>query len=328
MFDLSKAFDLVWKKGLQWKLLRAGVSGQMYTSFLYHRMARVTLDGSLSREIRLCDGVPQGSVLSPNLFLLYINDIVNTLPPRVTNSLHADDLTAWTSAEHTSTVTRVIQETINRVSSWADECCMEINCSKTQAKLFSLSNVKEKMILKLEDMPVPQVDNPTFLGVTLDTLLTRKTHLEEVAARSVRKLGHLKKLAGTTWGADTNVLRRVYTGAVRPIMESATSSWATDSNANKSKRDNVRNVALRAIVGVMKTTPTKEMEKRGDLEPWNSEGHSKFLPRRRRSGDYLAIHSTKSWLLQSKRLKRQSLNHLARDLRRTHEDIMDPQINQ
>ena len=60
-FDLSRTFDRVWKKGLQWKLLRAGMSGQMcrwISSFLYHRMARVKLNGSLSREIRLCEGVP------------------------------------------------------------------------------------------------------------------------------------------------------------------------------------------------------------------------------------------------------------------------------
>ena len=100
-FDL---FDREGKIRLQWRLLRAGVSGQMYSwisSFLYHRTARVKLDGSLSREIRLSEGVPQGSVLSPTIFLLYVNDIVNTLPPRVTSSLHADNLAAWTSAEHT-----------------------------------------------------------------------------------------------------------------------------------------------------------------------------------------------------------------------------------
>ena len=101
------------------------------SSFLCHRMARVKLDGSLSRKIRLSEGVPQGSVLSPTLFLLYVNDNVNTLPPRVTNSLHADDLVAWTSAEHTSTATHLMQETINRVGSWADEWCKETNCSKT-----------------------------------------------------------------------------------------------------------------------------------------------------------------------------------------------------
>ena len=89
-FDLSKAFDRVWEKRLQWKLLRAGVSGQMYqwiSSFLCHRVARVKLDGSLSREIRVSEGVLQESILSPTLFLLYVNDIVNTLPPSVTNSL-------------------------------------------------------------------------------------------------------------------------------------------------------------------------------------------------------------------------------------------------
>ena len=140
---------------------------------------------------------------------------------------------------------------------------------------------------------MPQVDNPTFLGVTLDTRITWKTHLEAVAARSLKKLGLLKKLAGTTWGADTNILQRIYTGAVHPIMEYATTSWATAPNANKSKRDKVQNIALRATVGAMKTTPIKEMEMRADLEPLE-------LRRRRRSGNYLVIRSTKSWLLQPK----------------------------
>ena len=81
------------------------------SSFLYHRMARVKLHGSLSREIKLSEGVPQGSVLSHTLFLLYVNDIVKTHPPRVTNSLHADDLAVWTSAEHIPTATHVMQET-------------------------------------------------------------------------------------------------------------------------------------------------------------------------------------------------------------------------
>ena len=159
---------------------------------------------------------------------------------------------------------------------------MEINCSKTQATLLSLSTEKEKVILKLENMSVPQVDNPTFLGVILDTRLTWKTHLEAVAARSVRKLGLLKKLVGTTWGGDTNILRRVYTGAVRPIMEYATTSWATASNANKSKLDKVQNVALRAIVRAMKTTPIKEMEKRADLEPLELRRTFKVLTQIRR----------------------------------------------
>ena len=168
---------------------------------------------------------------------------------------------------NTSTATHVMQETINRVGSWANEWCMEMNSSKTQATLFSLATVKEKVMLKLEDMPVPQVDNPNFLEVTLDMPLTWKTHLEATAARSVRKLGLLKELAGTTSGADTNILLWVYTRAVNPIMEYATTSWATTSNAKKSKLDKAQSVALQAIVGAMKTTLIKEMERTADLEP-------------------------------------------------------------
>ena len=92
---------------------------------------------------------------------------------------------------------------------------MEINCSKTQTTLLSLSTVKEKVMLKLKDMPVPQVDNPTFLGVTLDTRLTWKSHLKAVSARSARKL----ELAGTTWGADTNILRG-------STLEQSVPSWS------------------------------------------------------------------------------------------------------
>ena len=184
-------------------------------------------------------------------------------------------------------------------------------------------------MLELEDMPMPQVDNPTFLGFTLDTRLTWKTHLEVFAARSVRKLGLLKKVAGTTWGADTNIRRRVYTGAVRPIMEYATTSWATASNGNKSKLDKVQNVALRAIVGAMKTTPIKEMEKRADLEPLQVRRTFKVLTRtekiRRLPGH---PHHKKLAAPTKNRPKRQSLNHLARDLRRTHEDILDTQMNE
>ena len=73
-------------------------------------------------------------------------------------------------------------------------------------------------------------------------------------------------MTGATWGADRNIQRRVYTGAVHPIMKYSTTVWATVLNANESKLDKAQNLALRAIVGAMKTTPIKEMEKRADRE--------------------------------------------------------------
>ena len=132
-----------------------------------------------------------------------------------------------------------MQNTVNKVNSWAKDNFMEINCNKTQASVFSLSTAKEKTTLNLNEDVIPQIDNPKFLGVTLDKRLTWKQHVDAIAAKSTKKLSLLKKLSGTTWGADTNILNKVYTGAVRPIMEYATTSWATASNSNKTKLDRV-----------------------------------------------------------------------------------------
>ena len=76
--DMEKAFDKVWKNGLRLKLQQSGVKGYMYcwiSQYLTNRKARVHVNGSYSRKKTLKEGVPQGGVLSPTLFLIFINDI-------------------------------------------------------------------------------------------------------------------------------------------------------------------------------------------------------------------------------------------------------------
>jgi hypothetical protein len=105
-FDLSRAFDKVWKEGLLLKLLQTGVRHKMWTwiqHFLYARTARVKVDGHLSKKVILREGVPQGGVLSPTLFLVYINDVIAILTRNVPNTLHADDLAIWSTSEYTNT---------------------------------------------------------------------------------------------------------------------------------------------------------------------------------------------------------------------------------
>ena len=95
LVDLQRAFDKVWKDGLLVKLLRFGVSGRMYkwtNSYLNNRRARVLVDGKLGRKILLRQGVPQGGVLPPTLFILYMNDLVPELPNGVQSALYGDDL--------------------------------------------------------------------------------------------------------------------------------------------------------------------------------------------------------------------------------------------
>ena len=141
-FDLSKAFDKVWKEGLLLKLLRAGVHGKMHkwlSDFLFNRTARVKLHGAISRQVKLREGVPQGGVVSPTLFLVYMNDITTTVPRHVSNTLHADDFAVWCAEEHTTTAVHPIQNTINEVCSWTESWALQLNTNKTVSTLFTLS---------------------------------------------------------------------------------------------------------------------------------------------------------------------------------------------
>ena len=120
-FDLSNAFDKVWKEGLLVKLLRTGVRSKMcmwIQHFLFARTARAKLDDIFSKKVCLREGVLQGGVLSPTLFLVYIDDILTTLSKKVSNTLNADDLAIWNASEHTTTATYRIQEAISDVSKW------------------------------------------------------------------------------------------------------------------------------------------------------------------------------------------------------------------
>ena len=140
-----------------------------------------------------------------------MNDILTTLSKRVSNTLHADDLAIWNASEHTTTATYRIQEAISDISKWTLDWGLEINTSKTNSTLFSLSTSKEQIKLRLKGETMPQTDNPTFLGVKLDTRLTWKPQIEKMERSSLQKLALMRKLAGTSWGADSSILTKVYT---------------------------------------------------------------------------------------------------------------------
>ena len=108
-----------------------------------NRTARVSMDGSTSNLIKLRERVPQGGVISPTLFLIYIyiyiNDLTSVFPNFVSNTLHADDLAVWSCEENVSTATHRLQE-----KDWADKWAMTLNRSETVAT-FSHSQIREEL---------------------------------------------------------------------------------------------------------------------------------------------------------------------------------------
>ena len=103
------------------------------------------------------------------------------------------------------------------------------NTTKKVSTLFTLSTTKETVSLNLNNEPVPHVEMPTFLGVTLDTRLMWTPHLEVFEVKATRNLAIMKTLAGTTWGANSDILKQVYTRGCK------TSRWVCLHNNNNKK---------------------------------------------------------------------------------------------
>ena len=143
--DLEKAFDKVWKDGLRLKLKQCGIQGNMYrwiSGYLTNRKARVQVNGKLSKEKSLKEGVPQGGVLSPTLFLIYVNDIIQNLPKHVKGAIYADDLALWCTEESLPTANYRMQEALNSLQRWTKKWIVSINPTKTTHTVFSLSTKK------------------------------------------------------------------------------------------------------------------------------------------------------------------------------------------
>ena len=93
----------------------------------------------------------------------------------------------------------------------------------------------------------------------------------------LQKLALMRKLAETTWGADSSILTKVYTATVRPTMEYASTTWGMAAKTNKSRLDKVQNMALRVILGAMKTTLVHDIEKTANVEPLERRRSLKIL---------------------------------------------------
>ena len=181
--DMEKAFDKVWKKGLVLQLMQAGVSHNMLKwiqKYLSQRTGRVSLQGKESRQADFKDGVPQSGVLSPTLFLVFMNSIQNIIKPHVKVALYADDLALICSEDSCVTAQVRLQECLTLLEQWTEDWAMSVNAAKTTYSIFSLSTKIPNLRLKINNRLLERENHPKYLGVTLDPRLTWCKQIENV----------------------------------------------------------------------------------------------------------------------------------------------------
>ena len=215
LFDYSNAYDTFWRTGLLKLMLDIGVSlrfVQWTTAWLTNRIARVQLTGVTGRCRTFKDGLPQVSVLSPLLFVLYINDILGNFSESTMVSAYADDLSLACHGRKKEDVALRMQAEVDNVVSWSQQARLTINAAKCEVAFFSLDNAEAQWRPQITINRVSPrcTPSPTFLGVTYDRRMTFGTQVKKMCQKMLRRTNLLRVVGGTTWGWQKQDLRTVY----------------------------------------------------------------------------------------------------------------------
>ena len=195
--DISKAFDKVWHDGLVFKLKQNGITGnllKLFKNYLQDRKQRVVLNGTSSEYSLIESGVPQGSVLGPLLFLIYINDLEKDLISNV--KFFADDTMLYSVVQDPIQTANELNHDLQIIQDWAYQWKMSFNPDPTkQAK--ELLSTRERISpdypnIIFNGCTVTKVNDHKHLGLVLQSNLSFEKHLEEKIYKAKRVIGLLK----------------------------------------------------------------------------------------------------------------------------------------
>ena len=246
--DISKAFDRVWHKGLLYKLSQKGISGSLLTwlsDYLNGRRQCVVLNGYVSDPLPIQAGVPQGSILGPLLFVIFINDIVEEIQSNI--RLFADDTSLYVLVEDPASAAVKLNADLSKISEWADNWLVTFNPSKTESIVISRKHTKpQHPPLTMYNTTISEVEIHKHLGVVLSSNGQWRAHLDMVKEKAWKRVNVLRSLK---FILDRRSLEILFTTFVRPILEYSDVVWDNLTQAEEYDLEQIQLEALRIISG-------------------------------------------------------------------------------
>lgn len=247
LLDMEKAFDKVWHQGLLFKLAKMNVPVpliKLIKSFITGRKFYIKRSDKTSEPKDVEAGVPQGSCLSPLLYVAYINDLPNTKDAET--SLFADDTLFFATKRSNREVVATVQRQLNAATEWFNTWRLKLNVQKTQAILFSRK--RHNAHLKVKDAKIPWTNSIKYLGVTINRKLKFNKHVDSTVkkANGVRAKLYpiLSKQSKIPIKSKISIMK-IY---IRPILTYNIAAWAPFINIwNWKNLEAVQNVSIRTI---------------------------------------------------------------------------------
>jgi len=276
--DIKKAFDTVYHDGLIHKMIKYKMPDNIIlimNSFLRNRTFQVNVKGNLSSIKKIEASVPQGSVIGPVAFNIFVSDFPTWQDNNHITSQFADDTTILECAKNPNKAIENLQSKVFDIENWCTLYKIALNGSKSKLLLIRRNRKPITETIEIFDEEVERVDELKFLGVTITHNLKWERHIEKVTTKTRQVRFQLRHLLGRKSMLDLHTKRKIYCTVLRPIFSYASPAWFPNKKSLKQKLRTTQNVTLRQIVDAPRYMRTKNI--RRDLKLTSATKYLKKL---------------------------------------------------
>ncbi len=276
-FDVEKAFDRILPSTILKAAQQLQIRGNalhFIQSFLTNRTFNVRIGKHISASRKQETGTPQGSVISPLLFIAAINDLASNIDANIHYSMFADDLAIYTRGTNLQNIENRLQRCVTKLESWARERGLRFSSQKTNLINFTRKRKNLRPInIVLNNIPIPNVTSIKFLGLVFDHHLTWTKHIEYLKQKCIPRINLLKTLSRQKWGADRKTMLHLYSSLIKTVLDYGCVTFSNASKKSLAKLNTIQNTALRICIGAHCTSPVMSLHVEADVLPlqhhWN-----------------------------------------------------------
>ena len=251
-FDIQSAFDKVWHLGLLNKLVKLRVPYYLVRTYYLVRIIReflrdrtfvVKVNGEFSLVRKIGASVPQGGVLSPTLFAVYINDSPSRkIKNKRYTLLFADDLAYFEIYKKKNTMLENrVNKFLSELAMWPAKWRLTLAMHKCVYTTFTRKHAIDEFNLKLNNEILPYDENPKFLGIHFDSKLNFNKHIEYILEKCNERIGVIKALSFGCFKLPFHILRALYKSLIRSLMEYSSMISTLISDKQMKKLQTIQN---------------------------------------------------------------------------------------